>query len=65
MQNKNFRKEILRLMLPIAFQNLMTTLVSATDALVLARVDQFRSSEKGDDIICTVLLKWKWRKKAS
>ncbi len=41
MQNKNFRKEILRLMLPIAFQNLMTTLVSATDALVLARVDQY------------------------
>ncbi len=36
-----FYKDLWKLMLPIAFQNLMMTLVCATDALVLARVDQY------------------------
>ncbi len=40
-ERREFRRKLLRLMLPIAFQNLMMTLVSATDALVLARVDQY------------------------
>ncbi len=39
-ERKAFYKELWRLMLPLAFQNMMMTLVSATDALVLARVDQ-------------------------
>ncbi len=42
MERKQFLKDLGRLMLPIAFQNLMMTLVSATDALVLARVDQYQ-----------------------
>ncbi len=40
-EKKQFYKDLARLALPIAFQNLMMTLVSATDALVLARVDQY------------------------
>ncbi len=39
-QRKQFYRDLGKLMFPIAFQNLMMTLVSATDALVLARVDQ-------------------------
>ncbi len=41
-ERKQFIRDLLKLMLPIAFQNLMMTLVSATDALVLARVDQYQ-----------------------
>ncbi len=42
MQEKQlFYRDLWKLMMPIAFQNLMMTLVSATDALVLARVDQY------------------------
>ncbi len=40
-ERNRFFRDLWRLMLPLAFQNLMTTLVSATDALVLARVDQY------------------------
>ncbi len=40
-EKRTFYKDLWKLMLPIAFQNLMMTLVSATDALVLARVDQY------------------------
>lgn len=40
-EKQAFYKDLWKLMLPIAFQNLMMTLVSATDALVLARVDQY------------------------
>ncbi len=40
-ERKTFYKDLWKLMLPIAFQNLMMTLVNATDALVLARVDQY------------------------
>ncbi len=40
-ERKAFYKDLWKLMIPIAFQNLMMTLVSATDALVLARVDQY------------------------
>ncbi len=40
-ERKIFYRDLWKLMLPIAFQNLMMTLVSATDALVLARVDQY------------------------
>ncbi len=39
-EQKQFYKKLGTLVLPIAFQNLMLTLVSATDALVLARVNQ-------------------------
>ncbi len=42
MERKQFYKNLWQLMLPIAFQNLMITLVSATDALVLARIDQYQ-----------------------
>lgn len=41
MERKAFYKDLWHLMLPLAFQNLMMTLVSATDALVLARIDQY------------------------
>ncbi len=40
-ENRQFLRSLGRLMLPMAFQNFMMTLVSATDALVLARVDQY------------------------
>ncbi len=40
-ERKQFTKDIWKLLLPIAFQNLMATLIGATDALVLARVDQY------------------------
>ncbi len=39
-EKKQFYTDLRKLMIPIAFQNFMMTLVSATDALVLARVDQ-------------------------
>ncbi len=41
MEKKAFYRDLWKLMLPLAFQNLMMTLVSATDALVLARIDQY------------------------
>ncbi len=34
-------RDLLKLMLPLAIQNLMVTMISATDALVLARLDQY------------------------
>lgn len=40
-ERKQFFKNLWVLMLPIAFQNLMATLVSATDSLVLAVTDQY------------------------
>ncbi len=41
MERRAFYKDLWKLMIPLAFQNLMMTLVSATDALVLARIDQY------------------------
>ncbi len=40
-EKKKFYFDLFKLALPIAFQNLMLTLVSATDAFVLARIDQY------------------------
>ena len=39
-ENKIFYKKLIALVLPIAFQNLMTALVSASDALMLGFLDQ-------------------------